>query len=211
VITLDRTERGSAVTTDGSLGAAREEFASTHTAVLRGLFGPRLLDWVHAEMRTAAFDQRDYDGLAGELTLDDTIPLVARLLFLVNDPALLAAVSEVTGIPALARFDGRIYRRRAQPDHYDNWHDDLAGEARRVAMSVNLGPEQYEGGRLELRRRNEPELIADVHNWRLGDALLFRIDPGLQHRVTSITTGEKTAFAGWFGTAPVWPNPVPVA
>jgi 2OG-Fe(II) oxygenase superfamily len=148
------------------------------------------------------------DGLAGELTLGQTTPLVARLLFLLNDPDLRRAVGAITGTGPIARFDARIYRRLPVAEHYDNWHDDLAGPHRVVTMSVNLGSEPYGGGELLLRRKGEPEPFAAVHNVGPGDALLFRIDPALEHRVTSITSGVKTALAGWFGTAPRWPLPV---
>jgi hypothetical protein len=155
------------------------------------------------------FDARDYDGLAGELTLDQTTPLVARLLFLLNDPDLHRAIGEICGSGPIVRFDGRIYRRLPVAEHYDNWHDDRQGPRRVVTMSVNLGAASYEGGELLLRRKGEDELVARVHNTGPGDALLFRIDPALEHRVTSVRAGVKTALAGWFGTAPPWPLPIP--
>jgi hypothetical protein len=173
-----------------------------------GLLSPDLLGRVQEELERAAFDARDYDGLAGELTLDYTSPLVARLLFLLNDPAVHRVVGELSGTGPIVRFDARIYRRLPVAEHYDNWHDDLAGPYRVVTMSVNLGSEPYEGGELILRRKGGEEPLASVHNVGPGDALLFRIDPGLEHRVTSVTAGVKTALAGWFGTAPPWPTPV---
>jgi 2OG-Fe(II) oxygenase superfamily len=189
--------------------ALRQEFDANHCAVIPGLFDPELLAWVQKEMDQAAFDARDYDGLAGELTLDQAVPLVARLLFLLNDPDIHAAVEQVTGIGPIARFDGRIYRRLPVAEHYDNWHDDLGGPHRMVTMSVNLGGEPYGGGELLLRRKGTDEPLARVHNTGPGDALLFRIDPGLEHRVTSVTAGSKTALAGWFASTPPWPLPAP--
>jgi predicted 2-oxoglutarate/Fe(II)-dependent dioxygenase YbiX len=73
---------------------------------------------------------------------------------------------------------------------------------RRVAMSVNLEPAPYEGGVLQIRRRENEAIIAEVENVGAGDAILFRIDAALQHRVTAVTSGVKTAFAGWFRSAP---------
>jgi hypothetical protein len=187
----------------------RQEFEANHCAVIPGLFDPELLAWVQSEIERAAFDARDYDGLAGELTLDHAVPLMARLLFLLNDPDLHAAVEQISGLGPMVRFDGRIYRRLPVAEHYDNWHDDLAGPHRLVTMSVNLGSEPYEGGLLLLRRKGTAEPLAQVHNTGPGDALLFRIQPGLEHRVTSVTAGTKTALAGWFGSAPPWPLPAP--
>jgi hypothetical protein len=197
-----------AVADPAELRELQGAFAERHHVVIPGLFAPDLLGGVQEELDRAAFDARDYDGLAGELTLDHTSPLVARLLFLLNDPALHRAVGEMTGTGPIVRFDARIYRRLPVREHYDNWHDDLAGPHRVVTMSVNLGSEPYAGGELLLRRKGEGEPFASVHNVGPGDALLFRIDPGLEHRVTSISSGVKTALAGWFGTAPPWPLPV---
>ena len=66
-------------------------------------------------------------------------------------------------------------------------------------MSVNLSGQPYGGGVFQLRRTADERLLGEVHNLGLGDAILFRLSPQLQHRVTDVT-GEhpKTAFAGWF-------------
>ena len=85
-------------------------------------------------------------------------------------------------------------------EHYDNWHDDLAVRERLVTMSVNLGPDYYGGGVLQLRHTGADNILAEVHNTGLGDALLFRLAPGLEHRVTRIESGVKTALAGWFAS-----------
>ena len=191
----------------GAAAASRDHFDRHHWIVIPGLFGPRLLEEIAGELERAEFEARDYDGLAGELALSaETASLVARLLFLVNDTAVYDGIAAATGLGPVVRYDGRVYRRVPRPDHYDNWPDDLAGAARLVAMSVNLGG-RYEGGVLELRRAASHEPLGAVHNAGPGDALLFRIDPALQHRVSSVSEGVKTALAGWFGSAPPWPYP----
>lgn len=211
MIELDRRRAGAAtsrvqVAPGAELAELRKEFDQRHAVVLPGLFGPDLLAEVQAALESAPFAARDYDGLAGELALEESVPLVARLLFLVNDPALFRAIEAITGIPSLVRFDGRIYRRIARPDHYDNWHTDLH-DNRRVTMSVNLSESPYEGGVLHLRRRGTERSLVELHNTGPGDAILFRIAPEYEHRVTSIDSGVKTALAGWFGDAPPWPLP----
>jgi hypothetical protein len=192
----------------GPLTALREHFESRHWALVPGLMGPRMLEWVRAEVERTAFNAREEAGLVSELTVDGRSPLVARLLFLLNDPALYRAVEEITGLERLARYDGRIYRRLARPDHYNEWHDDLLGDARLVAMSINLGSDPYEGGVLALRHKGAAAALAEVHNTGPGDALLFRVRDDLQHRVTTVTHGEKTTLVGWFGSAPTWPVPI---
>ena len=212
MIQLDRA-RGPAsgrltVGSPAQLEDLRQEFAERNCVVLPGLVAPGVLEWVQDELERATFDARDYDGLAGELTLDEGTPLVARLLFLLNDPVLHHAIGEISETGPIVRFDARIYRRLPVAEHYDNWHDDLQGARRVATMSVNLGSEPYRGGELLLRRKGSTELLATMHNTRPGDALLFRIDPALEHRVTSVSDGVKTALAGWFGSAPPWPLPV---
>jgi 2OG-Fe(II) oxygenase superfamily len=194
----------------GDAEPLRAAFERDHCVILPGLFGPRLLAWVQEELDRAPFRELA-GGHFGELTLTADTSLVARLLFLVNDPAMYRFVAAVAGVKALARFHGRVYRRDARPEHHDGWHDDLAGDVRLVAMSVNLGVDPYEGGLLKMRRRSGHAPVSEVHNAGPGDALLFRVRDDLQHRVTAVTAGEKTALAGWYGAAPPWPLPLPVA
>jgi hypothetical protein len=211
VTQVDRPDAGGATSRVGSASEAeldelRERFATEHAVLLPGLFGPGLLAEVQDELERARFADRDYEGLAGELALEESVPLVARLLFIVNDPALFGAIEAITGIEPLVRFDGRIYRRVARPEHYDNWHTDVHGN-RRVTMSVNLSESGYEGGVLHLRRRGTDRPLVELHNTGPGDAILFRISPEYEHCVTPVESGVKTALAGWFGSAPVWPLP----
>jgi hypothetical protein len=52
-----------------------------------------------------------------------------------------------------------------------------------------------------LRQVGDERLLAEVPNLGLGDAILFRLSRGLQHRVTDVVGAHpKTAFAGWFRT-----------
>ena len=69
-------------------------------------------------------------------------------------------------------------------------------------MSINLEPIPYAGGVLQIRLRQSEEIIEEVDNVGPGDAILFRIDGALQHRATPVTSGVKTAFAGWFRSGP---------
>jgi predicted 2-oxoglutarate/Fe(II)-dependent dioxygenase YbiX len=63
---------------------------------------------------------------------------------------------------------------------------------------VNLATSNYDGGMLEIRDRKTRRSIAQIPNTGTGDAVLFKLDPSLEHRVTRVTGGVKTAFAGWF-------------
>ena len=66
-------------------------------------------------------------------------------------------------------------------------------------MSVNLSPKPYAGGILQLREARSEEILAEIANTGLGDALFFRISPELKHRVSPVEgIVPKTAYAGWF-------------
>jgi hypothetical protein len=66
-------------------------------------------------------------------------------------------------------------------------------------MSVNLSPEIYGGGTLQLRNAHTRRVLREVANTGPGDAILFQIAPDLQHPVTAVTGAvPKSAFAGWF-------------
>ena len=66
-------------------------------------------------------------------------------------------------------------------------------------MSLNLGPLAYSGGILQLRKRGCEEVLGELPNVTQGNAILFRISPQLEHRITPMEGAEpKTAFAGWF-------------
>ena len=87
--------------------------------------------------------------------------------------------------------------------HYDAWHTDNA-DGRLAVLSINLSPRGYQGGLLQMRERGSEQVITEIANTGIGDALLFRISENLLHRVTGVEGAEpKTAFAGWFSaTAP---------
>lgn len=208
MITLDRPAGGGvAASSNGTDAAAlRRHFEQHNWALVPALFGPRLLGEIRHGLARAEFALRA-DSMGGELMLDPTHPIVALLLFVANDPALYRVVENVAGIERVARFDGRIYRRTPAVAHHHVWHDDTAGEARLVAMSVNLGDVPFEGGEFMLRPKGATGEPARVRNVGAGDAILFRVRADLEHRMMDVTTGTKTAFVGWFGAAPPWPFP----
>jgi hypothetical protein len=119
------------------------------------------------------------------------------LVLLCNDPAVLRAIEDITGCASLTRFNGSIYRMLPAAGHRQDWHDDLV-DGRLVALSVNLATSNYAGGVLEIRDRRTRRAIAQIPNTGKGDAVLFKLDASLEHRVTPVTAGVKTAFAGWF-------------
>jgi 2OG-Fe(II) oxygenase superfamily len=178
---------------DGSLSDA---FTRQNAVRLSGFLGERLLDEMRERIGAARFNEVDDSGIARESRMDSATVL-ARLNFLANDERLLAYLRNLTGVAGIGGFLGRVYQFSAEREHYDSWHGDNR-DGRLLAMSVNLSTGLIAGGELMLRRKGDVD--AALHSYGVpGDALLFRIDEALEHRVMPVTSSiPRTAFAGWY-------------
>ena len=68
-----------------------------------------------------------------------------------------------------------------------------------VGLSINLSDNIYEGGYLQIRKKESKETIYQIQNVGFGDAIFFRITPFLEHQVTPLKGCiPRTVFAGWF-------------
>jgi hypothetical protein len=188
---------------DIPLQSIREVFSAHHCVKVPGFLAADLSAEILAEMRAEDFYERAYKGVsASESCLREDSAILSLLWFLVNDDQLFRLVEAVTGCPVIGSFQGRVYRFTESPDHRDDWHTDLV-DNRLVAMSVNLSSDPYDGGLLQIRDATSHEILHEEPNTGLGDALIFRLAPGLEHCVTNVTGNRpKTAFAGWFKSAP---------
>jgi hypothetical protein len=196
-----RLERTRAVLSDPA--GLREAFERQHFVHLPSLIEPSLLELIQGLVDAGSFFDRTHDGIGTELCLTPGVATsVLQLLF--NDPALRSFMASVSDNAALGCFDGRVYRLSAKEGHYDSWHSD-AGEDRRIAVSLNLSPDGYEGGELEIRRTSSDGAEWTVASSGYGSAVMFRIDSGLRHRVIAVRGAKpRTAWAGWFRTLPVF-------
>jgi len=195
-VTIQLTARG-AVADVAAASPFAVEFAARHSVRLPSFIPEPLLSRVRASIDAAEFAERAHAEIATELCMASNACL-GLLHFLVNDPAIFRFVEEVTGERGLRSFSGRVYQRLPGV-HHDSWHSDVVRD-RAVGMSVNLSRDRYEGGVLEIRNRDTGVLLSSIANVGSGDAILFQIADGLEHRVTDVTgRAPKTAFAGWFG------------
>ncbi len=199
------THAGAVIPDQAGLRAMRQSFERDCHLRLPGFFSPGLLPMVLRHVAAAPFRIRSHGKVdARDWMLDTTHPLHGLLHFLAHDPALLRAMEAITGEPVLGSFTGYVYRMTSGGETYDDWHDDIKG-ARRVAISANLSDGSYQGGSLTLRRKQSQEVLAVVDNRTVGDAVLFKIGPGLEHRVgETVGPVARTAFAGWFKSEPVF-------
>jgi len=188
-----------------ALESLRSELERNHCVRLPGLLDRGLLDRVRREIEAGEFARRDVE-LKTELLMKPGRAF-ALLAFLVNDPDLFEVVRRISGCERIRSFTGRVYRMLPDSDHRGAWHDDLV-EGRAVAMNLNLGREAYSGGVLEIRDRDSRTILHRVANTGPGDAVIFRISPLLQHRVTPVEgTVPKTAYVGFFEKGSDRPRP----
>jgi 2OG-Fe(II) oxygenase superfamily len=179
----------------------RTSFDRNHLIQLRGFLEPSLLQLIQDVLERTPFHRRVQEtGI--ELRAVDPTPYYA-LELLMNSPKLFRIVREMTGCPGIVCFNGRIYRRLPSPEYNQSWHNDVTRDGRLIAVSVNLSRSAYAGGVLQIRHAGSQQIISEAHNTGFGDALLFRIDPDLEHRLTPVEGDvPKTAMAGWFKSKP---------
>ncbi len=188
------------IVTAGDLDELRAAFEVHHCVQLRGLLDPELAHLIRSRIDDTQFYERPHDEIATEECLADST-LQATLVFLINDDAFFDAVRRITGCDRFKGFWGRIYRMLPDRAHFDSWHDDVDGD-RVVGMSVNLSAGEFRGGEFQIRERGSERPRHQIANTGLGDAVLFRIDESLEHRVARLEgTVPKIAFAGWFVSA----------
>jgi hypothetical protein len=185
--------------TPSQILSARAHFEQHNYLRLPGFLEPRLLRVVQRHLSNSFFEKK-YDKVGLELRLPkDPVPTVFRILM--NDPKFFRLIRGVTGCGPIGCFAGRLYRLVARQGHAFVWHDDMVDD-RKVAISINLSDAPYRGGTLEIRERSSA-VHDSVPNLGFGDAVIFRVDESVEHRVTPVV-GEvpKTAYSGWFCTRP---------
>jgi hypothetical protein len=181
----------------------RDQFSRQHFVKFPALINPALLAALQRQIDQADFHERVHDGIGdnSELCMTDNAASAA-LLFMANDKSLFQIIQSVTGCDEIGCFQGRVYRVAGGKRHHDSWHNDI-GEDRLVGMSINLNPEIYSGGVLQIRDRTSHDVLSEAPNAGAGDAVLFRLSDRLQHRITDVEGAvSKTAFAGWFRAQP---------
>ena len=200
------TRRGaSAIDSPVDVAAARIAFERQHAVHLPELLDRDLLHFVQRQIEIDGFRERVHDALPDrpvDLVLNPSCASAA-LLLAANDVAFLELARLVTGRAEIQSFLGTIHRRLSHAAHACAWHDDLV-DGRVAALTINLGPEPYQGGVLQIRREADGEIVYEHAVTGAGDAILFKLDPAIEHRVTEPTgRAARTVFTGWFRTEPV--------
>jgi hypothetical protein len=173
------------------------QFSEQRAIRLPGLLEPPLLDVASERAERAPFQLRTLDGLGRQLAGADPV-LEMMLLVALNRPPLYALLEAVTGRSPVRGIEGGVYRLAPGTGHELPWHDDGNEPGRLLGFSLHLGRVPYEGGLFQLRARSGGPLFFEIANTGLGDAVVFAVDAGLEHRVTPVEgRSPRTAFAGW--------------
>jgi SAM-dependent methyltransferase len=151
---------------DADLEALRAAFGQDHCVRLQGFLDDALLE------RLRAYADDDQDKAS------------ALLFLLVSDPELFKLVRSITGCRRIGRFEGDLLLTPPGPEHAERWHGDIFGHGM-VSLDIDLSAEPYSGGALELRDRHTEEQLCSGRT-DPGDALLTRVAPFLQERLTAV-------------------------
>jgi hypothetical protein len=190
-----------------ALGSLRAEYIETGIVMLPEFLAPPVLRALMKNLENAHYEeQHEVTGSGARfgttLKIRSSDPVVTSFFFILNRPPLFDAVRAITGCEALGNYTGRIHRTTPGGDRHIDWHDDVY-DFRTVGLNINLSRQSFQGGAFHLRDA-EKCVRKEVDDWSAGDAFLFQISPGWQHRLTPVTAGERTVGVGWFRTRPSW-------
>jgi len=185
---------------DSDTGAARIRAAilNHQPAVLEAFVDDQLLKLLASIWSSASFMPSPVDRV-GLRSVEAPGHAGAALCLALARPEVLRIIGSLLDGPVLTGVAGAIAQFAAGTDERLDWHDDLAEPQRRLAITINLGATPYHGGAFEFRDlASGAPPIRHLHSTP-GEALLFPIGAGLQHRVLPVTGGgPRTVFAGWF-------------
>ncbi len=178
-----------------ALARLRARFARKGAVRLAALLDAPLLAVVEHKLRGAAFEDFQNGGFdARSSPADPATHAFLALLF--EDRAVLSFVEAATGCPPLARVTAGLFRMAA--GHRLDWHNDC-DKGRVVGLTINLSDGPVAGGAFEIRRRGGTAPLARLAPGRPGDAVLFNLDPALEHRSAPVRGARpKTIFSCWF-------------
>lgn len=178
----------------------RALFDRQHHIAVPDLIDPAFLPALLERCERATYERDDRPDLYNrEAEAPQRVGMALNMLM--TRAPFLRWVEAATGAPPLVRCEGRLARMHAGGGDVIDWHDDRL-PARRLAVVLNLSNVPYAGGAFQLRRKGETDLIADYRHEHAGTALIFSVDPALEHRVLPLASGgPRRVFSGWFMAA----------
>jgi hypothetical protein len=176
-----------------------EIFARDEAVALHGVLQAGFLEMLLSICRRAPFVPQRI-GLPGMRRVEAAPAIAGKALrTALFRPAFLRWLDCVTGCGSLASAQGEVSEIGPQGDERLSWHDDRHQPFRRLGITINLSESEFAGGHFEMRRDRAPQIVFRHTHAGLGDALIFRIRDGLEHRVLPVTAGgPRRVFAGSF-------------
>ncbi len=179
-------------------GARAAQFAQCRAMLCRNAIAPDFLGRLLALCNGGHFVSDAVEGL-GHREVEKPGRAGGALTLALKRAELVRWLEGVTACGPLADVDGRIVQTWPRPDDQLVWHDDLTERRRRLAITINLTEQPYEGGLFELRDARRGTLLFQHRHDALGTALIFEVARGLEHRVLPLTAGgPRRVYTGWF-------------
>ncbi|MBS1522332.1 MAG: 2OG-Fe(II) oxygenase [Bacteroidetes bacterium] len=188
-----------------SIEKYRDEFESTHCVFIPGFLSGNTLENILRKLQTATFQTKfetdNTNKLGKVLFIPLSDPVVFTFWLLLNNPELFSMLQEITQCGHIGNFVGRIHRSEGGEDHSIEWHSDNT-DNRLLAITLCLGTDDYTGGKLQIKSKDDENIIREFGQLTAGDAIIFKISPHLKHRLTNLETGRRTVGIGWFRSEP---------
>lgn len=176
----------------------RDEFARRGSLYLTNFLTPDMLGTVRRICRAATFVPKA-TALLGSMEVEWPRRAGLAVSIALSQPTLLRWLEEATGCGPIERADGRIAQGRPGQPHQLDWHDDQVDPTRRLAITINLTEDDYEGGLFALRSRESGLILTSHRHDRLGAALIFEVSDRFEHRILPVTAGgPRRVYTGWF-------------
>lgn len=183
------------------IASLHDAFAREHHIRFERFIEPRLLAAIQNQIDRSTFNTQRREGVFRIFDTEEN-PAAGAINVLLNDPALFRAAERIADCGPIGSFNGGIRRLSSGPGIELSWHADTI-LSRTLAMTINLGREPYRGGILQIREVSSGTIVAEVSNATPGDAIVFRVGAGFEHRNTDIEgDSAKTFHSGWFQQRP---------
>ena len=185
---------------ESALVKYQNEYAETNLVLLSDLLKANalqtLLKKINETVFETKFEGKEEDKFGKVLYIPQTKPLLAVMNFMLNDEFLFRALEKITGCKPIDNFVGRIHRSEDN-DHGIDWHGDNS-DNRLLAITLCLGTEHYTGANFEIRKKGTTDIMRQISYLKAGDAIVFKIAPELEHRLSLLESGRRTVCVGWF-------------
>ncbi|GAA0307879.1 hypothetical protein GCM10009087_17370 [Sphingomonas oligophenolica] len=174
------------------------EFSKHRAIACANAIEPGLLATLMRLCREGSFASDEVEGL-GHREVEKPQRAGPTISLALKRANLIDWIEHVTGCGPLEAIEGRVVRARANNHDQLLWHDDLDDVRRRLAVTINLSKQNYEGGLFELREKRTGKLLASHHHLEPGTALIFDVAYDIEHRVLPVTSGgPRCVYTGWF-------------